>query len=63
VEYMEKSFFKTASLLAHSCESTAVLSPLNNVNEKEKLCFDIGKHIGISFYKDKVWLIRYLSNK
>jgi geranylgeranyl pyrophosphate synthase len=51
---MEKSFFKTASLLAHSCESTAVLSPLNNVNEKEKLCFDIGKHIGISFYKDKV---------
>jgi all-trans-nonaprenyl-diphosphate synthase len=46
-EYIEKSFYKTASLMANSCRAAAVLS-----NMPEELCeaaYNYGRHLGIAF--------------
>ena len=46
-DYIEKSFYKTASLLAASCKGAAMLS---NCNESEQNDFYIyGKHLGLAF--------------
>eukprot|EP01080_Neovahlkampfia_damariscottae_P002789 gene2789-4197_t len=46
-EYLSKSFFKTASLIAQSSESTALLANLSE--EDAKSCFDFGKHLGLAY--------------
>nr|QCI04196.1 Prenyl transferase [Anotrichium furcellatum] len=46
-DYIEKSFYKTASLIASSCQGTAMLSKCNrNIVNKIYL---YGKHIGLAF--------------
>nr|YP_009398063.1 prenyl transferase [Gredgaria maugeana]ARW67249.1 prenyl transferase [Gredgaria maugeana] len=46
-EYIEKSFYKTASLLACSCKATTIL---NKSNEKVQNDFYLyGKHLGLAF--------------
>eukprot|EP00798_Chlamydomonas_sp_ICE-L_P025207 gene25207-10851_t len=46
-QYKDKSFYKTASLIAASCRSAAVFS---GANEEEKLAmYNYGKHLGLAF--------------
>nr|YP_009257550.1 prenyl transferase [Coeloseira compressa]ANH09633.1 prenyl transferase [Coeloseira compressa] len=46
-DYLEKSFYKTASLIASSCQGAAMIS---NANLIEQNCFyTYGKHLGIAF--------------
>ena len=46
-DYIEKSFYKTASLIAASCKSAAIIS---NVSEETQNDFYIyGKHLGLAF--------------
>jgi all-trans-nonaprenyl-diphosphate synthase len=46
-DYLEKSFYKTASLMAGSCKAAAVLSDLEE-SEWEQF-YNFGKHFGIAF--------------
>nr|YP_009313519.1 Prenyl transferase [Galaxaura rugosa]SCW21773.1 Prenyl transferase [Galaxaura rugosa] len=46
-EYIEKSFYKTASLIAASCKGAAMLSKINSYQENE--CYLYGKHIGLAY--------------
>lgn len=46
-DYIEKSFYKTASLIASSCKATAVLS--NRDEEIQNDFYLYGKHIGLAF--------------
>lgn len=45
--YLKKSFYKTASLIANSCKSVAVLSDCSQ--EGAKAAWDYGRHIGLAF--------------
>eukprot|EP00238_Polyblepharides_amylifera_P009695 CAMPEP_0196579302 /NCGR_PEP_ID=MMETSP1081-20130531/19844_1 /TAXON_ID=36882 /ORGANISM="Pyramimonas amylifera, Strain CCMP720" /LENGTH=349 /DNA_ID=CAMNT_0041898835 /DNA_START=340 /DNA_END=1389 /DNA_ORIENTATION=+ len=45
--YMEKSFYKTASLIAASCRSAAVFSGMDE--ELKEDMFNYGKHLGLAF--------------
>lgn len=45
--YMDKSFYKTASLIAASCRSSAVFSDMD-VEMKEAM-YNYGKHLGLAF--------------
>nr|QCI07874.1 Prenyl transferase [Pleonosporium borreri] len=45
--YIEKSFYKTASLLASSCEATAIIS--NSSQSISKSFYLYGKHLGLAF--------------
>nr|YP_009739122.1 Prenyl transferase [Palmaria decipiens]QIC19561.1 Prenyl transferase [Palmaria decipiens] len=46
-EYIEKSFYKTASLIAASCKGSAILSEVS-AREQDK-CYLYGKHLGLAF--------------
>ena len=46
-EYLNKSFFKTASLIALSSEATALLADLPN--DISTSCFHFGKHLGLAY--------------
>eukprot|EP01026_Neomeris_dumetosa_P033719 TRINITY_DN2697_c1_g1_i4.p1 TRINITY_DN2697_c1_g1~~TRINITY_DN2697_c1_g1_i4.p1 ORF type:complete len:368 (-),score=33.92 TRINITY_DN2697_c1_g1_i4:212-1315(-) len=46
-EYLNKSFYKTASLIAASCKSIAVFSGLDDVGQQAM--FNYGKHLGLAF--------------
>nr|YP_009396420.1 prenyl transferase [Polysiphonia scopulorum]ARW65606.1 prenyl transferase [Polysiphonia scopulorum] len=46
-EYTEKSFYKTASLIACSCKATAMLNYDNNSKENDFYLY--GKHLGLAF--------------
>nr|YP_009314746.1 Prenyl transferase [Neoizziella asiatica]SCW23201.1 Prenyl transferase [Neoizziella asiatica] len=46
-EYIEKSFYKTASLIAASCQGSAMLSNLNHSLQNKYYIY--GKHIGLAF--------------
>lgn len=46
--YEQKSFCKTASLIANSLASTAVLACPHD-EEKEVIAFEFGKHLGVAF--------------
>ena len=46
-QYLEKSFFKTASLIAASCRSAAVFSGCDE--EAKEAMFEYGKHLGLAF--------------
>lgn len=45
--YIEKSFYKTASLIASSCKATAIISN-ENVNDQNYI-YSYGKHLGLAF--------------
>jgi geranylgeranyl pyrophosphate synthase len=45
--YLEKSFRKTASLIARSCEATAIL--MGASHEVQQACFQFGKKFGMIF--------------
>lgn len=46
-QYLDKSFYKTASLIAASCRSAAVFSD-SPVSQKEAM-YNYGKHLGLAF--------------
>ena len=46
-EYVEKSFYKTASLIAASCQGSAMLSDLNTSSQSQYYIY--GKHMGLAF--------------
>nr|YP_009315156.1 Prenyl transferase [Titanophycus setchellii]SCW23611.1 Prenyl transferase [Titanophycus setchellii] len=46
-EYIEKSFYKTASLIAASCQGSAMLSNLSRSAQSQYYTY--GKHIGLAF--------------
>eukprot|EP00239_Pterosperma_sp_CCMP1384_P002816 CAMPEP_0197846886 /NCGR_PEP_ID=MMETSP1438-20131217/4697_1 /TAXON_ID=1461541 /ORGANISM="Pterosperma sp., Strain CCMP1384" /LENGTH=429 /DNA_ID=CAMNT_0043458667 /DNA_START=86 /DNA_END=1375 /DNA_ORIENTATION=+ len=46
-QYIEKSFFKTASLIAASCRSAAVFSGMDEDVKQDM--YDYGKHLGLAF--------------
>ena len=46
-EYMDKSFYKTASLIAASCKSAAVFSGCDV--EMKNAMFEYGRHLGLAF--------------
>lgn len=46
-DYLIKSYYKTASLMAHSCRGVCILNG-GDLNLQEK-CFRIGQHLGIAF--------------
>jgi all-trans-nonaprenyl-diphosphate synthase len=46
-EYLNKSFFKTASLIALSCEASSLLA--NCPKEVTESCFLFGKHLGLAY--------------
>lgn len=48
--YLDKSFFKTASLIAASCRSAAVFSDCDEATKHAM--FEYGKHLGLAF---QVW--------
>nr|YP_009244442.1 prenyl transferase [Agarophyton chilense]AMK96684.1 prenyl transferase [Agarophyton chilense]ASP44579.1 prenyl transferase [Agarophyton chilense]UAD84387.1 prenyl transferase [Agarophyton chilense] len=45
--YIEKSFYKTASLIASSCKATAILS--NTTKDTQNQFYLYGKHLGLAF--------------
>ncbi len=45
--YINKSFYKTASLIASSCKAAAIISG-NNLNQQNKF-YNYGKHLGLAF--------------
>ena len=46
-KYLEKSFYKTASLIAASCRGAAVFSECSE--EEKKAMYEYGKHLGLAF--------------
>lgn len=46
-EYLDKSFYKTASLIAASCRSAAVLSDVDE--DVKQAMYAYGKHLGLAF--------------
>ncbi|XP_063727058.1 all trans-polyprenyl-diphosphate synthase PDSS1-like [Symsagittifera roscoffensis] len=46
--YLEKSYRKTASLMAHSCKASSILNA-PDFFERHEACFQIGKNIGLAF--------------
>lgn len=46
-DYMIKSYYKTASLMAHSCRGVCLLN--EGTLETQEKCFRIGQHLGIAF--------------
>eukprot|EP01025_Chloroclados_australasicus_P039692 TRINITY_DN4122_c0_g1_i1.p1 TRINITY_DN4122_c0_g1~~TRINITY_DN4122_c0_g1_i1.p1 ORF type:complete len:378 (-),score=43.12 TRINITY_DN4122_c0_g1_i1:904-2037(-) len=46
-QYLDKSFYKTASLIAASCRSAAVFSGFDE--QGKQAMFDYGKHLGLAF--------------
>lgn len=46
-EYMDKNFYKTASLIAASCKSAAVFSGCSE-DIKDSM-FEYGRHLGLAF--------------
>lgn len=45
--YLDKSYYKTASLIANSCKSAGLLSSVSN--EMAKNLYDYGRHLGLAF--------------
>lgn len=46
-EYLEKSFYKTASLIASSCKASAIISNCDLTTQN--IFYNYGKHIGLAF--------------
>ncbi len=50
--YMTKTYYKTASLIAHSCKAVAVLGGHNEA--VQDIAYEFGKSIGLAF---QVWCL------
>jgi all-trans-nonaprenyl-diphosphate synthase len=46
-QYLDKSFYKTASLIAASCRSSAVFSSMSE--EQKEAMYAYGNHLGLAF--------------
>lgn len=46
-KYLEKSFYKTGSLIASSCKASAMISNCNTLTQH--IFYNYGKHIGLAF--------------
>lgn len=46
-QYSDKSYYKTATLIAASCKSAAVFSGVNQ--EVKEQMFEYGRHLGLAF--------------
>ncbi len=46
-EYLDKSFYKTASLIAASCRSSAIFSGVPE--EAKAAMYEYGRHLGLAF--------------
>jgi len=46
--YLEKSYRKTASLMAHSCKAASILSD-ESCSDRHEACYLIGRNIGLAF--------------
>jgi all-trans-nonaprenyl-diphosphate synthase len=46
-QYLDKSFYKTASLIAASCRSSAVFSKMDE--DHKDAMYAYGKHLGLAF--------------
>lgn len=51
-QYLDKSFYKTASLIAASCRSSAVFSKMDD--EHKEAMYAYGKHLGLAFQVGEV---------
>lgn len=47
IQYLRKNFYKTASLMANSCKSAAILGDFND--EIVTAAYNYGKHLGVAF--------------
>ena len=43
-DYLSRSYYKTAALMAHSCRGVAIVSGMDQ--EKQEQCFRFGQHLG-----------------
>lgn len=57
-QYSDKSFYKTASLIAASCRSSAVFSGMDE--DQKQAMYDYGKHLGLAFQVSFGWLADWL---
>lgn len=57
-QYSDKSFYKTASLIAASCRSSAVFSGMDE--DQKQAMYDYGKHLGLAFQVSFGWLAGWL---
>ncbi|CAK0873435.1 unnamed protein product [Prorocentrum cordatum] len=48
-DYLAKSFYKTASLLAAACQSAAVLSGAGPESPQAQSCYKFGAYVGLAF--------------
>lgn len=48
-DYLAKSFYKTASLLAAACQAAAVLSGLDASSSQSLACYRFGAYVGLAF--------------
>mmetsp|Transcript_83920 Transcript_83920/g.166567 ORF Transcript_83920/g.166567 Transcript_83920/m.166567 type:complete len:841 (-) Transcript_83920:57-2579(-) len=48
-DYLAKSFYKTASLLAAACHAAAVLSGVPPCSQKAQSCYRFGAYVGLAF--------------
>jgi all-trans-nonaprenyl-diphosphate synthase len=46
-DYLQKSYYKTASLIANSCKAAAILSDATDLQARRM--YDYGKHLGLAF--------------
>lgn len=57
VLYIDKTFNKTASLMAYACKSVAILAAQNSVDTHvEDIAFQYGKNVGLAFQLVDDWL-------
>lgn len=55
--YIDKTFNKTASLMAYSCKSVAILAAQKSVDTHvEEIAFQYGKNVGLAFQLVDDWL-------
>ena len=47
--YMSKTFKKTASLFAHSCQAVAKLAAQPAAAQMEEIAFEYGRNLGLAF--------------
>mmetsp|Transcript_65218 Transcript_65218/g.190813 ORF Transcript_65218/g.190813 Transcript_65218/m.190813 type:complete len:685 (+) Transcript_65218:1047-3101(+) len=48
-DYLAKSFYKTASLLAAACQAAAVLSGVKPCSPEAQACYRFGAYVGLAF--------------
>lgn len=52
--YMEKTFMKTGSLIAHSCKASVLLG--DHSPETAEIAYQYGRHVGMAFQALSLWM-------